>query len=726
MRVGVDWTSVQQPTSSATSACVVAADAYVQADYGFSDSSNALITGGSFASQSGAVGLNVPSGGTQKIRSVSQSFGVVYGSSTTVTLTVDLSGVNYVGAGLHATHSASVTLNPRPYQAPAAPSLTVTRISDTQHRLAWSDPSTTSAVVANYNLQFSEDGGPWTTLANPTRSITSWTTRVTSVNHRYRFRVRASNSSGQSAWDTSGSCYTTPTSPIISAHRNGANIVVIVDADRSGYNADWVIDHETDGVWDNTVAITPNAQTSWVDYGPSTSATHRYRMRARTPIGETGRLYSGYAYSLPVTLLSPPAAPIDLAPNGATIDGSVDVVLTWRHVPTDSSVQEAAELRWRPAGGAWTTITIPVAAQSRLISAGTLPVGVVEWQARTKGAHASFGSWSATAVLDVSTPPAATITSPSQGASLGASQIEISLAGSDPEGDDIVAWRLELWRGSAAEVAADTATIVWSATGAGDPGTTPVTPPVQLDNLAAYTIRGWVTDDPGLTSAPDVVEVSTDFTPPPTPTLTALWASEVAGADITVTNPVGDPVAVANLIERSIDGGDTWDVVSPLIPANGQWRDMTPLLSGETLYRVVAVSDLPSTATSVDVATVTGDSDSVWLTAIDDASLVLPLPYNLAISGSHEPRVALHEFAGRDNPVAVRSLDRAPGQQVQVSGHTVSLDQEPLVRALLATDVYYRDPAGRRFRAAIASTPGWDPTYARAAVSLTVTEVEAL
>src|SRR5690606_12604831 len=59
-------------------------------------------------------------------------------------------------------------------------------------------------------------------------------------------------------------------------------------------------------------------------------------------------------------------------------------------------------------GGAWTTVS-GTTDQSRSI---TMPLGVTEWQVRTKGVHPDWGPWSAVATFTVIDLPVVTVTQP--------------------------------------------------------------------------------------------------------------------------------------------------------------------------------------------------------------------------------------------------------------------------------------------------------------------------
>lgn len=89
----------------------------------------------------------------------------------------------------------------------------------------------------------------------------------------------------------------------------------------------------------------------------------------------------------------PPETPTNLAPDGATVDASVGVALTWQH--NDRTEQTAYEVLYREVGaGSWSG-TGKVASSAALNQRNNLVNGTAyEWQVRTWGAHADPSAYS--------------------------------------------------------------------------------------------------------------------------------------------------------------------------------------------------------------------------------------------------------------------------------------------------------------------------------------------
>lgn len=272
--------------------------------------------------------------------------------------------------------------------------LTVTRLSEGSHRIDWIRRSVYTSVI----VQRRTNGGAWTQILRPNGNIASQTDHTTKAGNKYEYRVSAIGGSGQSGWSNVGTVYTSPTTPTgISATRSGNNIAVTASGRPrhvTGYN-----------IRDGSTQVATNVQIPWTHSNPAAASTHRYTVQARH-----GSLTSGWsAASNTIQLLSPPQAPSNLSPNGLVMNSEKPVRLAWKHSPVDSSPQSSAEYRYRTVGtSAWNTGSVTTASNVTVSAAA----GVIEWQVRTKGQHASWSPWSAIATFTLIDPPGVAIISP--------------------------------------------------------------------------------------------------------------------------------------------------------------------------------------------------------------------------------------------------------------------------------------------------------------------------
>ncbi|QMU97849.1 fibronectin type III domain-containing protein [Microbacterium esteraromaticum] len=391
--------------------------------------------------------------------------------------------------------------------------LSATRVSDSQQTLNVTVPWGAVKMV----WQRSTDDGAWQTLATVTASGT-YTDKSTQANRKYTYRVAASNGGGQGPWSSTATIYTSPAAPTgVSAARTAADDIRV---DASGRPA-WATSFN---IRDGGALVASGVSLPWTHVDPNPADTHTYTVQG---------VVSGIAgaWSSPsntVQLISPPSPPQSLSPNGAVAPSDESVTLSWVHSPVDSSPQSAYELQYRAPGGAWTVLT-GTTAQARAV---TLPVGAVEWQVRTKGAHPDWSPWSATASFTVIDRPGVAVVQPAD--TWDASTLTAVWTWFQAQGRPQSAWRVELLDA--------TGTVVESRTGSGATAT------LQLATRlteGAWTVRAQAATGE-VWSAWGVEAFTVAFTPPVEPVLTGVWDESQGGVQITVS---GEQFGVAVLDE---------------------------------------------------------------------------------------------------------------------------------------------------------------------------------
>ena len=157
------------------------------------------------------------------------------------------------------------------------------------------------------------------------------------------------------------------------------------------------------------------------------------------------------------------------------------------------------------------------------------------------------------------------------------------------------------------------------------------------------------------------------------------------------------PAAVSNLIERSVDGGVSWEVIAEGVAVSSSVLDRESLSAGTTLYRVSAMTDLPSSSSAL--IELNADSDAVWISGGDGFSLAVPLEWD----PQHSTSVGLvnrkvHHFAGRRLGVEMAGTQRRREVQVSATLLDERLDLVDRLEELsyMPGPFLYRDPLGRR------------------------------
>jgi len=711
-------TTVSETTSSITKNLKITYNTSV----GVTDSSNTFGVTGDWGTYSGSPSISIPfGGGSQLIYEYSLVFSKTYGSTATKSF-ASLSGINEWG-GATITTSGSTTVPARAYDAPAAPTgVTGTRVSDTQHTLAWTTNATTAAPYAGQYVLRSANGGAYATIATVSGSATSYTDTTTSAGNKYTYKVAATNATATTLSVASAAVYTTPGAPTgAAATKNTSNNIVVTWA-----NAPPFTEYSTE-VWESqdggAYALLATVGTGVATYphtSPSTSVTHAYKVLHRTSSGTP--LYS--AFSSPtatISLVSPPSAPSNLAPSGTPQDASAGITFTWTHNPTDSSPQSAFQIEHRLAGaGSWTTVT----AVTSTLSSWTLPGGTyangvdVEWHVRTYGESVTPSAYSATALFAASSAPTATISSPVDAGTVVTSLPILTWAYYDAEGTAQSQWEAELLDASGVSIQVRTASTT----------ATTVSFTTALEDATTYTMRVKVRDGAGSWSAWDSVTFVTDFLPPANVTITPVfdevhgWMTltlEADGYSPGVTEPI-----VAVDVERRRDGGE-WVSVALGLSGSAVVTDKAPVTAGLNEYRAIVYSALPSTAIMATVAATVTASRWAYLSTGTGFGDVARLYGNLQINPTDGISRALHQFAGRPLPVEFAGIAQA--SSVAVSG-LLDSDSSTLAdfkaRALARTICLLRDPTGRVLFGSLSPIAGAQDWTELATVSFTVTAVD--
>ena len=593
--------------------------------------------------------------------------------------------------------SVNVTIPPDPPGAPSG--VTASRSSDTEATLTWSASSTSQAPISNFDIERKSVADPsWRRVAS-VENVRSWTDMGIKANDRYQYRIWSWYGSQESSKVSSNEFSTTPAAP--------GNVAAVKNADGS-ITVTWTRSSPYAGtgfqIFDNGVQVgtTPSSTLTWTHSSPSTSVTHTYTIR----MTETGGLTSAQsAPSNTVQLLAAPNAPTNLSPNGTTIAFEVNnFLLTWAHNPVDSSEQTSAQYRFRAQGAStWNTGNVTTDQFVEVSPALFTPGTVYEWQVRTRGAYkpsaeAGFSPWSAVATFSLMNTPGVSISTPKDDSTVNVSRMTVTWtyfqsqgraqAGAevqlvqDPDGDTPITRESRTVNGTATSFLLTTA----------------------LADQTSYMVRVRVRSSDGLWSNWDEPTFSVSYPQPPVPQARVSWDDTQGAAHVSVFNPNPEgtePPTVYNTVERSIDGGQTWELVMDGLPLNSSVTDPECLVGAPTLYRVTAVSALPSSsATTVELD---ADSMATWLSGGDGFGQVVRLPYNPSVkvsSGLAEREV--QHFAGRTLGVEMAGTARQRTvligslliEEDPTSTSSTSEDVEEL--SYLPAPILYRDPTGRR------------------------------
>lgn len=516
---------------------------------------------------------------------------------------------------------------------PAVSSLTATYVSDSRVNLSWSLTGTSYPTLRI--LRYSASGAV-SVVANISGSSTSWADTSVRADERYRWAIAGRSSDGLNGpLVYTGYISTTPDAPsAVAAAKNAGGDIVVTWTDNSTAETNFQVEDETTNVGNPT-------SSPFTHVGPSAMVTHRYRVRAVAD----GPRYSAWSpYSNVVTLLAPPAAPDDLTPNGSPFALDDPLVLEWTHNPTDTTPQTAYELRHQPEGGSWTTVTGTTAEQHTV--ADYVTQQTIEWQVRTKGAHADWSPWSAVASVPLTPRPTVAITEPSGDVTSPYVTVEWSYyhAGGGAQSG----WEVQILDGS---------TVV--AQGSGTDTAAEWTSDDELPNGSSLTANVRVREPSGLWSDWESEAFDVNYDPPPASDVTAVWQDGYGHVLVTAekVDEVGEPETVAHRVARSVDGGNTWTLVADDLGPVTSINDWEAPAGGTYHYRITALSALPSATHTVVEVTVpaTPVNCAIWIGGGPGFAHAAQIVWNptTSVNGGRERR--LNVYSGRTHPVETSS-----------------------------------------------------------------------
>lgn len=593
--------------------------------------------------------------------------------------------------------SGTVTIPQRLPDPPSAPTaVSASYVSDSRIDVSWTRPANASAdatIWSNAVVQRqSASNAAWVTVATLSGTATTYSDTTTAANDRYRYRVAGKNVTGTGSFAESGYVSTTPAAPTsVSAAKDGSGNIIVSWTDNARAETGFEI-HDGETLLDDDHPASPYTHVS-----PSNLATHSYRVQA---VADGPRYSAWSAYSNTVQLLAAPAAPDDLTPNGTGAPVETETVLSWTHVPTDSSPQSSYELQHRLSGGSWTnTGEVTSTTSSHTLTAGTYPAGsVVEWQVRTSGEHPDPGPWSAVASYAVSATPTATINAPS--ATLDTSSTTVEWGYYNAAGSPQAAYEVRV-------VDADSGVTYASTNGTGT--ATAWTTPASIPNNTDVDISVRVRSAAGIWSAWDEVTRSVLYVPPLPPILNAAWVDGFGYAlvEVFADSDGVAPETASLVLERSVDGGNTWVEVGTYA-TEGNVLDYQAPSGGTFHYRATALSTALSASTTVVAVTVPAVAANrvIWLGGGPGYAQVVKLAFDPEVDYEGGRERTTHAFAGRSVPVEFSSM-RAPKTisvsatllpdiNGQTAGGVTGSSRDDLEDLFdLPGPHLYRDPTGR-------------------------------
>ena len=319
-----------------------------------SNSASGPVTAAFFATATGwgdwyigsAFVANIPAGGN---RSVSIPWNTT-GFSGTVPVKVVINPYRRVAETNYINNSKAitVTVNP-PVLLPAAPTgLVATMAATNRINLTWGDASSNES---GFKIERSLDGvNGWTPIATVGANVTTYASIGLACGKAYFYRVRATNSNGDSAFSNVATTLTRLcTPPIQPLTAIAAAQLTVQWGDNNSNESGFKIERSLTGAtpWSQIATVGANV-TTYTHSGLQCGTPYYYRVRAYT--GSNNSAYSASVNA--TTTICPPAAPTLLA---ATAISATQISLSWQD---NSSNESGIKVERSPDGvSGWTLLT---------------------------------------------------------------------------------------------------------------------------------------------------------------------------------------------------------------------------------------------------------------------------------------------------------------------------------------------------------------------------------
>lgn len=694
MRLRFIWNAPANP-GGATSIDVTLR-VYVEVGYRVNWRNATLSVSGDMGSGAPGVDVVVANGGSKLIWQNTKTFPLQNGAYN-VYARMALSGVGYVGATAY--HNDSFRIPSASEALPQAPAwVRAERLSGEgrRFRVTWSPVSgATRYRVGEYR---------WSDKAFSWLADTAGTEYVAAgyEDEGYYYRVFAFNDAGDGPTRDSETVFTTPAQPSVNWDRVGAKIRLRV-TNNAKFGKEYVV------YWRTRDNQTWQKLTDWeagafgvvetITHEPPATAVVQYRVQAVVTQPSLANSVPADTEWIPV--ITPPLPPTLIRPSVAwPSDEPVQWSLTYN--PVDGSDATATEIQYGIRGSdekSWTTLAFNGWANP--LGPTQLDRGSYVWRARNKGAHADWGKWSDVKGFYVTPRPTVTLTAPAPTSEYRSNRVTPDWSYDDSQSGFSTSpmyWEMTLY-----DSGLNSLELLY-----GNGEYQPTAFKTRLENHKTYTVQVVAWSSSSLTSLPQTVELTTDFLQPAQPLVRVEW-DEPAGQVIVYGQETQRTAQLPNAaklrFEKSYDGGLTWRLMrefdAPIDLSEVSVTDRFPPLNTDVSYRVTAISDLPTESDPVVVGVLT-KTRRLWATP--DVGPAVYAELDLSMDGTVEQEMETVTYEGDTYPTAHYGVGRKETVSVSavLTAHYGSSPEQ--WRQIEGQSFLYRDPAGRRFRAALTAS----------------------
>lgn len=497
--------------------------------------------------------------------------------------------------------------------SPTAPSaFSATTVSTSQIDLAWTDNSDNED---RFEVFRSTDGGTvYSLLTTLTPETVTYEDTGLDSNTEFFYKVRASNSVGDSAFTTADSDTTTPslvTPSDLAAVTISISQIDLTWTDTADDDESWEVHQSSTGSGGSYSLVATLGAGSTSHSATGLSATQEYHYKVRPVNGVTNGSFSNIDNA--TTLGAPPTAPTmtSVIKDAGSPTDTIDIIWV-----DNSSDEEGFEIQ-RDSGGGFVVVDDTLVAGTQAFEDTGLSAGT-NYAYRVRALHATNGDsvWSATA-NDTTDGAASAPTAPSNivgvpnDSDLGGVEVSEVNVSWDDNSDDEDTFHLERCTGASCSSFIPIATLGAGVTSYVDSGVT--------DNATAATIyryrilaRNGTGDSAYATSAD--ISVEPQVTPSSVVTTDTghceLPDEFIAVPALTATWNQGDVTGlVSRTVQRSQDSGSTWStvvVISSSPAATTSYQDLT--VNPGTFYSYRVIDDHGSSGENTGTFTSSGSN----------------------------------------------------------------------------------------------------------------------
>jgi len=242
-------------------------------------------------------------------------------------------------------YNGGTTPTPAP-TAPSAPgNLSASASSASSISLTWTDNASNET---GFKIEQSTGGGAFTQVATVGAGVTNFTVTGLTASTAYSYRVRATNSAGDSAYSNTASATTqaapapapapTPAPPTATAPASPTNLaaaassgtITLTWSDNSDNETSFRLDRASDGVNFTQIATINADVTSYADTSVTAGTTYTYRIKAINSVG--GSVWSNLASATASGTTPTPPPSGKPASTGATLTATAStgrITLAW-------------------------------------------------------------------------------------------------------------------------------------------------------------------------------------------------------------------------------------------------------------------------------------------------------------------------------------------------------------------------------------------------------------